>query len=311
MEPSVALHVPLPWERLLWSGRSTLLHQPPARYLLTDLRLVRAVRGRDADEILLDDIADVRQTQSRLDRLLGTSTLVVQSRHHAFRIELSGIRRGAQVAAILDLLSGDPQARRHEEAVRAALRWDPRGAPARGSHVVAGLALLLITIFAVAIGLHGKADTVVYPADDPIYPGGQKRSQADIVRFMDQAVLPWARTALGPIKGGPDRITCLTCHGLDADDRAWRMPAVARLPDPDLRSQGWEQFGGMLDAQMRNAIYGYLAEPEKQSRAAYMREVVMPGMARVLGRPAYDFTRSYEYNRTRLALGCYHCHRVK
>ena len=42
----------------------------------------------------------------------------------------------------------------------------------------------------------------------------------------------------------------------------------------------------------------------------YMREVVMPGMARLLHRPAYDFTRPYEYNRSRRALGCYHCHQV-
>lgn len=307
----MAFHVLQPWERLLWSGRPAFPHPPRARYLLTDLRLVRVVRAGDADEILLDEIADIRQTYSRLDRLLGTSTLVVQSKRSALRIELWGVRRGAQLAAILDLLSGDPHARLDDEAVRAALRWDPRGTTPRLSPVVASLALVLTAIFAVAIGLHGKGAAVVFPADDPIYPGGRKRAQADIVRFMEQAVLPWARAALGPIEGGPDHVTCLTCHGLDADARGWQMPAVARLPDPDLRGQGWEQFGGVMDAQMRNAIYGYLAEPEKQSRAAYMREVVMPGMARVLGRPAYDFTRSYEFNRTRLALGCYHCHRVK
>jgi hypothetical protein len=89
------------------------------------------------------------------------------------------------------------------------------------------------------------------------------------------------------------------------------MPAVAALPEPHFRELGWELNGRSLDAQVRNAIYGYLAESDKQSRAAYMREVVLPGMARVLHRPPYDFTRSYEYNRTRAALGCYHCHRVQ
>jgi len=62
---------------------------------------------------------------------------------------------------------------------------------------------------------------------------------------------------------------------------------------------------------MRNAIYGYIAESEKQARATYMREFVMPGMARLLARPAYDFTQTYDYNRSRHAFGCYHCHRVK
>lgn len=310
----MALQVPLPWERLLWSGRSPFPHVPRARYLLTDLRLVRVVRSSEADEILLDDIADVRQTHSRLDRLLGTSTLVVQSSRHGFTIELWGVRRGAQLAAILDLLSGDPQARLDDEAVRAALRWEPRDrttGTTSYARVGAGVALLLITTVAVAIGLHGKAENVVYPPDDPIYPGGRKQARADIVRFMEQSVLPWARTALGPITGGPDHVTCLTCHGQDADARGWQMPAVAKLPQPDLLDHGWERFGGTMDAQMRNAIYGYLADTEKQTRASYMREIVMPGMARVLRRPAYDFTRPYEYNRARLAFGCYHCHRVK
>jgi len=65
-----------------------------------------------------------------------------------------------------------------------------------------------------------------------------------------------------------------------------------------------------MDTQMRNAIYGYSADTDKQNKAAYMREVVMPGMARLLHRPAYDFTQPYEYNRTHFAFGCYHCHRV-
>jgi hypothetical protein len=70
-------------------------------------------------------------------------------------------------------------------------------------------------------------------------------------------------------------------------------------------------YSAEMDAQMRNAIYGYLADSEKQQRAAYMREVVMPGMARLLHRPPYDFTQPYDYNRSRTAFGCYHCHRVK
>jgi hypothetical protein len=88
------------------------------------------------------------------------------------------------------------------------------------------------------------------------------------------------------------------------------MPAVAALPEPHFTASGWELNGGAMDAQMRNAIYGYSAESENQTKAAYMREVVMPGMARLLHRPAYDFTRTYDYNRRRLAFGCYHCHRV-
>jgi len=57
-------------------------------------------------------------------------------------------------------------------------------------------------------------------------------------------------------------------------------------------------------------VYGYLAEEDKLPTAAYMRGTVMPGMAAVLHRPPYDFTRSYGYNRAHVAVGCYHCHLV-
>ena len=89
------------------------------------------------------------------------------------------------------------------------------------------------------------------------------------------------------------------------------MPGVAALPEPDVRTSGREDHGTRFDAQMRNAIYGYLAQPEKQTKATYMREVVMPGMATLLRRQPYDFTRSYAFNRQRAAFGCYHCHRVE
>ena len=90
--------------------------------------------------------------------------------------------------------------------------------------------------------------------------------------------MPWARIALGRIKGGPERVTCETCHGVDRMDRGWQMPAVAALPEPHFRQLGWELSSTAMDAQMRNAIYGYLAESDNQARAAYMRQVVMPGM---------------------------------
>jgi len=115
---------------------------------------------------------------------------------------------------------------------------------------------------------------------------------------------------LGPIVGHPDKVTCFTCHGRDAEAREWRMPAVRALPEPDLRLAGMERYASLVDSQLRNAVYGYLAEDSKQQRAAYMRGVVMPEMARLLHRPPYDFTKTYDYNRARVAFGCYHCHMV-
>ena len=224
---------------------------------------------------------------------------------------LGGVRRGAQLAALIELLAGDPHALLDPESVRAAMAWEPRASSAGAREAVAALAAVLVAAVAVVIGLHGTPDTIRYQPDDPIYPSGQKRDRETIVRFMNAEVLPWARGVLGPLKGGPEQVTCQTCHGKDGESRGWQMPAVAALPVPDVRVGGWEIYSSFMDAQMRNAIYGYLADSDKQAEATYMREVVMPGMSRLLHRPAYDFTQSYAYNRSRLAFGCYHCHRVK
>jgi hypothetical protein len=306
--------IPLAWERLLWSGRSSLRLGARARYFLTDFRLVRQA-GTTLDEIALHDITEVVHRQSRLDRLIGTSTLVVCSRdRRATPLVLHHVRRGAALAALLDLLSGESAPRLDAAAVRAALTWGPPRAvrptvPSVGPALAVGLVVL--AVFGLVVALHGH-DTPPpsYAEDDAISPGGVKRDRADIVRFMKETIMPWARVTLGPITGGVDRVTCESCHGRAPTTVAWRMPAVAALPQPDVKDRGWEIYGGPMDAQMRNAIYGYLAEPDKQTKAAYMREVVLPGMARLLHRPAYDFTRPYAYNRSRGAFGCYHCHNV-
>jgi hypothetical protein len=311
--------VPLPWERLLWSGRPMDLIGlvRGVRYALTDFRLVR-IAGACVDEIALDDIADIQLTRSRLDRVLRTSTLRVESRRtDAAPLIVTGIRRATQLAALLELLSGHPRAYLDADAVGAALVWEPRTTSDHAAIEAIG-AMAVVAVALVALAISVRVHTIAasdaaaaYAADDPVYPMGHKRSHAEIVRFMETEVMPWARRALGPLKGGESRITCETCHGRNPDARQWQMPAVAALPQPGVKDEGWERYGGPMDAQMRNAIYGYLAESENQSRAGYMRQRVMPGMAQLLHRPAYDFTRTYAYNRSQLAFGCYHCHRVK
>ena len=307
------MNEPLPWERLLWSSRPWRLSPWIAgeRYLLTDFRLIRATR-RGPEEIALDDIGDIQRTESTADRVLGTSTVVVHSRRRgASPIVLAAVRRGGQLAALLELLASDPRAPRDPDAVRAALAWEPPKPAFALREALAGFIAILTAIFAVAIGLHGKTAAISYRPDDAIAPGGEKRSHAEIVRFMEAEVMPWARETFGRLKGGPDRVTCETCHGAEGRTRGWQMPAVAALPQPELRDRGWETYTTRMDAQMRNAIYGYVAESDNQAKAAYMREIVVPGMARLLGRPAYDFTQPYEYNRAQHGLGCYHCHKVQ
>jgi hypothetical protein len=302
----------LPWERLLWSGRPLRLYArfSGERYFLTDFRLVRTSR-RCADEIVLQDIGEIGRTESTADRIFGTSTIVVHAKDDDRPpLVVADIRRGAHLAAILELLATDARAVSDPDAIKAALAWNPH-APAAYREAIGAVAAVVVAIVAVVIGLQGRPIATSFAADDAIQPSGVKRSATDIARFMEREVMPWARATLGRLKGGDDRITCETCHGADAEARDWTMPAVAALPKPDLRLRGWETYSNGMDAQMRNAIYGYATESEKSARAAYMREVVLPGMAALLHRPAYDFTRSYERNRASNALGCYHCHRVK
>jgi hypothetical protein len=286
------------FERRLWTGR---------RYFLTDLRIVVPPY-----ELALDDVGDVHRSQTPFQRVAGLSTIEVRAKDpYRPSVVLRDVRRGPQLAALIELLAADPRARSNVDAARETMTWEPRVATPGKREALTAMAIVLVSLIAVGVGLHGKTPAISYADDDAIYPHGTKRSQADIVRFMETAVMPWARNALAPIVGSPENVTCETCHGVDADAGGWRMPAVAALPRPVVREAGWENYGAPMDAQMRNAIYGYSAEASKAPRAAYMREVVLPGMARLLHRPAYDFTRTYEYNREHFAFGCYHCHRVK
>jgi hypothetical protein len=308
----VIREVLVPWERLLWSSRPWRLSLSLAgeRYLLTDFRLLHVSR-RGCTEVALDDIAEIQRSESRVDRLLGTSSIAVQPRGNRDAVRLTGVRRGPQLAALLELLASDPRAPRDPESVRATLAWEPRTPVLDLRGALAGFVGVLIAIVILAASLHRTTSAMTYAADDALAPNGEKRSQAEIIAFMESEVMPWARTTFARFKGGPDRITCDTCHGVDPPSRGWRMPAVAVLPQPDVRDRAWESYRTNIDAQMRNAIYGYLAESDNQAKAAYMREVVVPGMSRLLHRPSYDFTQSYEYNRSRRALGCYHCHQVQ
>jgi len=283
------------FERRLWSGR---------RYFITDLRIVSGI------DIALDDVGDVHRLQTPLQRIFGLSTIVVDSKNpRDSGLVLRDVRRGEQLSALIVLLAFDPAAR-NEASARETMTWEPRVPTPGKREALASIALMLTSVVAVAVGLHGKTPGITYAPDDAIYPGGVKRDHAEIVRFMQTEVMPWARQALAPIVGSPDKVTCGTCHGAHAETVAWQMPAVAALPRPVVREAGVEHFGTSVDAQMRNAFYGYSAEPGKTSKAGYMREFIMPGMARLLHRPAYDFTRTYEYNREKFAFGCYHCHKV-
>ena len=73
--------------------------------------------------------------------------------------------------------------------------------------------------------------------------------------------MPWARVALAPIVGSPARVTCATCHGARTGAERLAHAGGRRVAAARVREAGWENYGGAMDAQMRNAIYGYLRRP--------------------------------------------------
>jgi hypothetical protein len=304
------------WEQVLWSSSPAFpsaLARPATEYILTDFRIVVRRRRRIVQELALDDVAAVRLSQGWHERLAATSTVHIDSRRLNSTVALRGIHQGPQLALVLQLLStrsfGTDIDR---QFVASALAPDaPRLLRPRMELVVAATAAFALTFGVIGVARHNSLAPVTYAADDPIAPGGHRRSSAEIAAFMENDVMPFARRVLAPIEGGVGNVSCHTCHGVDAAARLWQMPGVRALPEPEFRSAGMERVGFWLEPQIRNAVYGYLAEEDKQSTAAYMRAVVMPGMAKLMNRPPYDFTKSYGYNRARAAVGCYHCHLVE
>src|SRR5207237_3161315 len=137
-------------------------------------RLVH-VRGAASEELAIHDVRDVQRTQSVLERVIGTSSIVVTGPDRSRPpIVLRSIRHGAQLAALIEWLAGDPNARLDADAVAAALAWQPRDISTGYSESMAGAAAVLIAIAAVVIGLHGKSAAVAYGPDDAIYPSGLK-----------------------------------------------------------------------------------------------------------------------------------------
>jgi hypothetical protein len=292
---------PLPWEHVRLRTR---------QLAVTDFRLVRLRRGRVSGEIALHDIASITVAPSAITRATSVGTLVLTSaRAGDTELRIPRIVNARQAALRLHLLIGDirgiPPGDGLEHLPMPSIWRVPTAEHLR--IVFVGPILLLATAGVVVIGLSGQTIPVAYGPDDPIRPNGVKKSQSDIEAFMEHEVMPFARYALEPIVG-KGNVRCETCHGENGRARGWAMPAVAALPEPAVRRVA---AAAGSDAQIRNALHGYLAGSDKSRKADRMRGLVMPGMAALLRRPVYDFSHSYEENRARAAFGCYHCHMVE
>src|SRR5262245_44527349 len=124
-----------PWERRLWSSR---------RYILTDFRIVSP-----AHELALDDVGDVQRTQSAAQRIFGLSTIAIHSKHRRQEpLVLRHVRRGAQLAALIELLASDPRARVNG-AARETMAWEPHVATPGKREALTGIALVIVAVGAV------------------------------------------------------------------------------------------------------------------------------------------------------------------
>ena len=297
-EPST---FPLPWERVSIRTR---------RYAVSDLRLVFLRSGAVQAEVALYDLATICVPRTVIERITGIGTLVVSSTRLPSRtIRVRGVPGARQRALNLNLLVADLRGSPPGDDITSQplpSLWRLRTPGAKQAALIAPGLLLLLVALIIVVSLRGPGTEAAPAANDPIRPNGIKRTREEIADFMKTDVMPFARRALEPIVGAGE-LRCETCHGDDAEAREWQMPAVAALPEPAVNRLA-ASVGS--DSQVRNALHGYLAEGENQRTAGHMRAVVLPGMAAVLRRPAYDFTRSYEYNRQRGAFGCYHCHVV-
>lgn len=292
---------PLPWEHVRLRARC---------YAVTDFRVVTLRRGRVTGEIALHDVASITIARHALTRVSSFGTLVVTSARGAdSALRVPGVANVQQAALRLNLLLGDirgiPPGDNVQHLPMPAIWRVPTAQHLR--IVLVGPALLLLTLAVVVIGLSARSAPVAYGPDDPVRPSGLKKSRAEIEAFMEHEVMPFARVALEPVVG-KGKVRCETCHGDNGRERHWAMPAVSALPEPTVRRVA---AAAGSDSQIRNALHGYLADSDNQRKADRMRGVVMPGMAALLRRPAYDFTHSYEENRERAAFGCYHCHMVQ
>jgi len=292
---------PLPWEQVRWQSR---------RCAISDFRLVVLRRGAVVSEMALHDIADIEVEPSPVERATGIGTVLVRSKREADApLRIARTVRARRTALTLKLLVADVRGVPPDESVAGlplpSIWRIPPAIELKAALI--GPSLLLLMVVAILIGLSTHDVQVAIAADDPIRPHGLKRSRAEIDQFMESEVMPFARYALEPVVGRGN-VTCLTCHGKDAEARGWKMPAVTALPEPAVRHMATTAGS---DSQVRNALHGYLAQDHKQRIAAHMRGVVLPGMAALLRRPVYDFAQPYEYNQERAAFGCYHCHMVK
>ena len=178
---------------------------------------------------------------------------------------------------------------------------------------IAAAALILTAALAAALHTSSQRTHEIQPAyaeNDPIYyPDGTRKPFLAVKAYMQARVMPFAKEALGPVVGN-ENVRCETCHGENPEARQYRMPAVSALPNSRRPGKSAQRSASSTDLQIHNAIVGHAHDFENAPIAEQMRRVVLPGMAKLLNRPVYDRSKTYQFNKANAAFGCYHCHQL-
>jgi hypothetical protein len=122
---------------------------------------------------------------------------------------------------------------------------------------------------------------IAKPATAPARDDWEGRTWEDKYDLMSGFVLPNMSALFQRFYEQPDPVmTCLDCHGEDAEQVAYRMPN--KLPRLDPR---------------------HMPDPN-EDEARFMYTQVTPTMQKLLGRPPFDPT-------TKKGFGCFSCHPSK
>lgn len=125
------------------------------------------------------------------------------------------------------------------------------------------------------------------PKPAPVGPTFDEMDHEAREHFMKEVVMPKMRAAFTAWEPDEFReMKCGKCHGAGAKDKTFKMPNP-KLPKLPTDEAGWAALAAK--------------EPEAMK---FMKEVVVPEMAKLLGEAPYDPA-------TKKGFGCFECHTAK
>ena len=184
------------------------------------------------------------------------------------------------LAALLEWLSGEPGERGPIlDAKALRQRWPGIHQLTRVPQGAGGLAAAVVAVF--VIGLRRRPSRHAPRRSDLLT--GVKRTRAEIVASWKTRSCRGRgrpRSLRAEVTGSPAKPVARNPRS------ATGVPAVAALPQPDVRTADGNTTAGRWT---RRCAAIWLRRRVRQTGQGAMREIVMPGMAQLLHRPACDF----------------------